>query len=46
MILPDRFIDQATPEQMYETAGLDAKALVGAVLSALGREREASAGIA
>ncbi|MDE2473826.1 MAG: 1-deoxy-D-xylulose-5-phosphate synthase [Alphaproteobacteria bacterium] len=47
MVLPDRFIDQATPEQMYETAGLDAKAIVTAVLSALGRESEdAAAGIA
>ena len=46
MILPDRFIDQASPEQMYETAGLDAKAIVAAGLSALGRESEAAAGIA
>jgi len=47
MVLPDRFIDQASPEQMYETAGLDAKAIVAAVLSALGRESEdAAAGIA
>jgi 1-deoxy-D-xylulose-5-phosphate synthase len=43
MILPDRFIDQATPEQMYETAGLDSKAIVSAVLSALGRVSEATA---
>ena len=47
MVLPDRFIDQASPEQMYETAGLDAKAIVAAVLSSLGRESEiAAAGIA
>jgi 1-deoxy-D-xylulose-5-phosphate synthase len=46
MILPDCFIDQASPEQMYETAGLDAKAIVAAGLSALGRESEAAAGIA
>ena len=47
MVLPDRFIDQASPEQMYETAELDSKAIVAAVLSALGREREdAAAGIA
>ena len=46
MMLPDRFIDQDTPERMYEAAGLDAKAIVAAVLQALGLEmlgREASA---
>jgi len=43
MILPDLFIDQASPEHMYETAGLDAKAIVAAGLSALGRERDAAA---
>ncbi len=43
MVLPDRFIDQATPEQMYETAGLDARAIVSAGLCALGRDREAAA---
>ncbi len=46
MILPDRFIDQDTPERMYELAGLDAKAIVAAGLSALGRERDAAAVIA
>jgi len=46
LILPDRFIDQDTPERMYEVAGLDSKAIVAAVLSALGREHEASAVIA
>jgi 1-deoxy-D-xylulose-5-phosphate synthase len=43
MVLPDRFIDQDTPERMYEIAGLDAKAIVAAGLSALGRERDAAA---
>ncbi len=43
MTLPDRFIDQDTPEKMYEAAGLDAKAIVATALSALGREREAAA---
>ena len=43
LILPDRFIDQDTPERMYEAAGLDAKAIVAAGLSALGRERDAAA---
>jgi 1-deoxy-D-xylulose-5-phosphate synthase len=46
MILPDRFIDQDTPERMYEIAGLDAKGIVAAGLSALGRERDAAAVIA
>ncbi|HXC53922.1 MAG TPA: 1-deoxy-D-xylulose-5-phosphate synthase [Rhizomicrobium sp.] len=43
MVLPDRFIDQDTPERMYEAAGLDAKAIVRTVLNALGRENEAAA---
>jgi 1-deoxy-D-xylulose-5-phosphate synthase len=41
LVLPDRFLDHDTPERMYETAGLDAKAIVAAVLSALGRQSEA-----
>jgi len=43
MILPDRFLDQDTPEHMYELAGLDANAIVAAGLSALGRENDAAA---
>ena len=43
MMLPDRFIDQDTPEKMYEAAGLDAKAIVAMALNALGRESEAAA---
>ncbi|HEX3808414.1 MAG TPA: 1-deoxy-D-xylulose-5-phosphate synthase [Rhizomicrobium sp.] len=43
MTLPDRFIDQDTPERMYEAAGLDAKSIVATALSALGREKEAAA---
>jgi 1-deoxy-D-xylulose-5-phosphate synthase len=43
MILPDRFIDQDTPEKMYEAAGLDANGIVATVLGALGREQEAAA---
>jgi len=35
MILPDQFIDQDTPENMYKTAGLDAEAIEQKVLSAL-----------
>ena len=43
LVLPDRFLDQDTPERMYEAAGLDAKAIVAAVLSAFGRDRDAAA---
>ena len=43
MTLPDRFLDQDTPDKMYEAAGLDAKAIVQMALNALGREHEASA---
>ncbi len=35
MILPDRFIDQDTPENMYKIAGLDADAIEQKVMSAL-----------
>ena len=35
MILPDQFIDQDTPENMYKTAGLDAKAIEQKALDAL-----------
>ncbi len=38
MTLPDRFIDQASPAQMYEWAGLSAKDIVRCVKQALGRE--------
>jgi 1-deoxy-D-xylulose-5-phosphate synthase len=41
MVLPDRFIDQDTPDRMYEAAGLDAKAIVATALAALGRPQEA-----
>jgi 1-deoxy-D-xylulose-5-phosphate synthase len=43
MVLPDRFIDQDTPEKMYATAGLDASGIVATALGALGREQEAIA---
>lgn len=46
MVLPDRFIDQDTPERMYEAAGLDANAIVATALSTLGRDKEAAAIIA
>ena len=35
MILPDQFIDQDTPENMYKTAGLDAEAIEEKVLDVL-----------
>jgi len=43
MTLPDRFLDQDTPEKMYEAAHLDAASIVTMALSALGREAEAVA---
>ncbi len=45
MYLPDRFIEQDTPELQYRDAGLDAAHIVAAVLDALGRSvpREAPA---
>jgi 1-deoxy-D-xylulose-5-phosphate synthase len=39
MVLPDVFIDQDKPEKMYETARLDAAAIVATVRGALGGER-------
>ena len=38
MVLPDRFIDQAGPSQMYEAAGLQAEDIERVVLDALGVE--------
>jgi 1-deoxy-D-xylulose-5-phosphate synthase len=46
LTLPDYFIDQDSPEKMYELAGLDAKSIAGAALDALGRDREALSNIA
>ncbi len=43
MTLPDRFLDQDTPEKMYEAAHLDASSIVAMALAALGREKEAIA---
>jgi 1-deoxy-D-xylulose-5-phosphate synthase len=42
IVLPDRFLDHDTPERMYELAGLDAKAIVAAVLQTLGRNSDAT----
>jgi 1-deoxy-D-xylulose-5-phosphate synthase len=36
MVLPDIFIDQATPEDMYATAGLNAADIEARVLDVLG----------
>jgi len=38
MVLPDLFIDQASPAAMYAQAGLDAKAIVAKVLEVMGRD--------
>jgi len=38
MTLPDRFIDQDTPDAMYAAAGLDASRIVATALEALGHE--------
>ena len=37
MTLPDTFIDQDTPENMYKQAGLDADSIVETVFKALGQ---------
>ena len=36
MVLPDVFIDQATPEAMYRAAGMDAAQIEAKVLQVLG----------
>ena len=36
MVLPDTFIDQASPERMYQIAGMDAAQIEAKVLSTLG----------
>ena len=40
MILPDRFIDHATPAKQYEQAGLNAPAIVATAIAALGQSAE------
>ena len=42
MTLPDIFIDQDSPEKMYEEAGLHADAIVERVMGALGRPAAAN----
>jgi len=46
MTLPDTFIDQDTPAEMYKQAGLDADAIVEMVFKALGQEMAAQANLA
>ena len=43
LVLPDSFIDQDSPVNMYKHAGLDADSIVKQVFAALGRDRAASA---
>ena len=42
MVLPDSFIDQSSPEDMYRTAGLNADDIVAKVLDVLGVSQIAS----
>ena len=44
MILPDRFIDHATPAKQYEQAGLNAPAIVATAIAALGQQTERARG--
>ena len=46
MTLPDTFIDQDTPAEMYKQAGLDADAIVETVFKALGQELASRASLA
>ena len=42
MVMPDRFVDQASPDRMYEAAGLDADGIVKTVFAAFGRADDAT----
>ena len=46
LTLPDTFIDQDTPAEMYKQAGLDADAIVETVFKALGQELATQASLA
>lgn len=39
LVLPDEFLDQDTPANMYARAGLDARGIVNAALQSLGKTR-------
>ncbi len=42
MVLPDRFIDQDSPAAMYQSAGLDAPAIIATALGSLGHDASAA----
>ena len=42
MVLPDVYLDQDKPEELYAKAGLDAKGIVAKVFEALGGKNQAS----
>ena len=44
LFMPDRFVDQASPDRMYEMAGLDADGIVKAVFGVLGRQETERSG--
>ena len=44
MVLPDRFIDHASPTKQYADAGLDAAGIVKTALAALGQQAERARG--
>ena len=44
MVLPDRFLDHASPARQYEWAGLDAPHIVSTALAALGMQAERAQG--
>ena len=44
MVLPDRFIDHASPARQYEWAGLNAPQIVSTALAALGQQSERARG--
>lgn len=46
MVLPDIFIDQDTPSNMYKTAGLDSDAIVAKVFEVIGRDMAEFASLA
>ena len=45
LVLPDAFVDQGKPEQMYADYGLDADGIVRTVFAALGREMTSEHGL-
>jgi 1-deoxy-D-xylulose-5-phosphate synthase len=43
LVLPDAYVDQASPAKMYANAGLDAAGIVRTVFAALGEKMKAPA---